>query len=328
MGQPANARVTNELARQICQRTQSAAVLEGSIAQIGNTYNLILNAGNCVSGETLATVSTEAPDKDHVLDALGKAAEDIRGKLGESLASIQKYNTPITEASTSSLEALKNYSLGLEARANKGEAQSVPFFKQAIALDPNFAMAYANLGQVEANMGERQVGADYTKKAYDLRDRASEVERFYIDSHYFENVNGDLDKTIQVYQSWIGTYPRDTIPRNNLGVAYQQLGQWDKALSQGLDALRMGPDESIYSIQVGASYLALGRLDECKATLNQAISRKIDVPWFHRILYQVAFVQNDAAEMERQLAVMSSSSPDAAAFAIWLRGNCCRASTA
>jgi eukaryotic-like serine/threonine-protein kinase len=321
MGQPANARVTNELARQICQRTQSAAVLEGSIAQIGNTYNLILNAGNCVSGETLATVSTEAPDKDHVLDALGKAAEDIRGKLGESLASIQKYNTPITEASTSSLEALKNYSLGLEARANKGEAQSVPFFKQAIALDPNFAMAYANLGQVEANMGERQVGADYTKKAYDLRDRASEVERFYIDSHYFENVNGDLDKTIQVYQSWIETYPRDTIPRNNLGVAYQQLGQWDKALSQGLDALRMGPDESIYSIQVGASYLALGRLDECKATLNQAISREIDVPWFHRILYQVAFVQNDAAEMERQLAVMSSSSPDAAAFAIWLPGD-------
>ena len=321
MGQPATARVTNELARQICQRTQSAATLEGSIAQIGNTYSLIINAANCASGETLATVSTEASDKDHVLDALGQAAENIRGKLGESLASIQKYNTPIAEASTSSLEALKNYSLGLEARANKGEGQSVPFFKQAIALDPNFAMAYANLGQVEANMGERQVGADYTKKAYDLRDRASEVERFYIDSHYFENVNGDLDKTIQVYQRWIETYPRDTIPRNNLGVAYQQLGQWEKALSQGLDALRLGPDESIYYIQVGASYLALGRFDECKATLNQAISRQIDVPWFHRILYQVAFVQNDAAEMERQLAAMSSSSPDAAAFAIWLRGD-------
>jgi eukaryotic-like serine/threonine-protein kinase len=321
MGQPANARVTNELARQVCQRTQSAAVLEGSIAQIGSTYNLIINAANCASGETLATVSTEAPDKDHVLDALGKAAEDIRGKLGESLASIQKYNTPITEASTSSLEALKDYSLGLQARANKGEAQSVPFFKQAIALDPNFAMAYANLGQVEANLGERQVGADYTRKAYDLRDRASEVERFYIDSHFFENVNGDLDKTIPVYQLWIETYPRDTIPRNNLGVAYQQLGQWDKALSQGLDALRMGPDESIYAIQVAASYLALGRLDECKATLNQAISRKIDVPWFHRILYYAAFVQNDAAEMERQLALMSNSSPDAAAFAIWLRGD-------
>src|ERR1700722_11478626 len=321
MGQPANTRVTNELARQICQRTQSAAVLEGSIAQIGNTYNLIIDAANCASGETLATVSTEAPDKDHVLDALGKEAEDIRGKLGESLASIQKYNTPITEASTSSLEALKEYSLGLQARANKGEAQSVPFFKQAIALDPNFAMAYANLGQVEANLGERQVGADYTKKAYDLRDRASEVERFYIDSHFFENVNGDLDKTIPVYQLWIETYPRDTIPRNNLGVAYQQLGLWDKALSQGLEALRMGPDESIYAIQVGASYLALGRLDECKATLQGAISRKIDVPWFHRILYYAAFVQNDAAEMERQLALMSNSSPDAAAFAIWLRGD-------
>jgi serine/threonine protein kinase len=321
MGQPANTRVTNELARQVCQRTQSAAVLEGSITQIGNTYNLIINAANCASGETLATVSTEAADKDHVLAALGQAAEDIRGKLGESLASIQKYNTPITEATTSSLEALKNYSLGLQARANKGEGQSVPFFKQAIALDPNFAMAYANLGQVQANMGERQAGADYTKKAYDLRDRASEVERFYIDSHYFENVNGDLEKTIPVYQLWIETYPRDTIPRNNLGVAYQLLGQWDKALSQGLEAVRMGVDESIYYIQVGASYLALGRFDECKATLNQAISRKIDVPWFHRILYYVAFVQNDAAEMERQLSVESSSSPDSAAFALWLRGD-------
>jgi eukaryotic-like serine/threonine-protein kinase len=321
MGQPATARVTNELARQICQRTQSAAVLEGSIAQIGNTYNLILNAANCASGETLATVSTEAPDKDHVLDALGKAAEDMRGKLGESLASIQKYNTPIAEASTSSLEALKDYGLGLQTRANKGEAQSVPFFKKAIELDPNFAMAYATLGQVESNLGEHQTGAEYTRKAYDLRDRASEVERFYIDSHYFENVNGDLDKTIQVYQLWIETYPQDTIPRNNLGVAYQQLGQWDKALSQGLEAVRMGVDESIYYIQVGVSYMALGRFDESKATLNQAISRKIDVPWFHRILYYDAFLQNDPAEMERQLSLMSNSSPDAAALAIWLRGD-------
>ncbi|HJZ50859.1 MAG TPA: serine/threonine-protein kinase, partial [Candidatus Acidoferrales bacterium] len=197
MGQPAAGRVTNELARQICQRTQSAAVMEGSIAQIGNTYNLILSALNCASGETLATATAQAPDKDHVLGALGQAAEDIRGKLGESLASIQKFNTPIGEATTSSLEALKDYSLGLQARANKGEETAAPFFKQAAALDPNFAMAYATLGQVQTNMGERSVGAEYTKKAYTLRDRASEAEKFYIDSHYYDNVTGDVDQGIQ-----------------------------------------------------------------------------------------------------------------------------------
>src|SRR5271170_2344725 len=178
MGQPATARVTNELARQICQRTQSAAVLEGSIAQIGNTYNLILNALNCASGETLATATAEAPDKDHVLGALGNAAEDLRGKLGESLASIQKFNTPIEEATTSSLEALKAYSLGTQARASQGEEPAAPFFKQAVSLDPNFAIAIATLGQVETNLGDRGVGAEYTKKAHSLRDRASEAEKF------------------------------------------------------------------------------------------------------------------------------------------------------
>ena len=210
MGQPATARVTNELARQVCQRTQSVAVMEGSIAQIGNTYNLILNAVNCASGEPLATASIEATDKDHVLAALSSAADNIRGKLGESLTSIQKYSVPINEASTSSLEALKAYSLGVQARGNKGEEPSVPFFKQAVALDPNFAMAFATLGQVEMNLGERSLGREYTQKAYALRDRASELEKFYIDTHYHENVNGDREKANQVYEVWKQTYPRDT----------------------------------------------------------------------------------------------------------------------
>src|ERR1700691_2188583 len=198
MGQPATARVTNELARQICQRTQSDAALEGSIAQIGNTYNLILNALNCASGETLAAANAEAPDKDHVLGALGNAAEDLRRKLGESLASIQKFNTPIEEATTSSLEALKAYSLGTQARASQGEEPAAPFFKQAVALDPNFAIAYATLGQVETNLGNRGAGIEYTKKAYSLRDRASEAENFYIDSHYYDNVAGDVEQANQV----------------------------------------------------------------------------------------------------------------------------------
>jgi serine/threonine protein kinase/tetratricopeptide (TPR) repeat protein len=321
MGQPANTRVSNEIARQICQRTQSVAVIEGSIAQIGNTYNLVLNAANCASGETLATVSTEAPDKDHVLGALGKAAEDIREKLGESLASIQKFNTPIEAATTSSLEALKAYSLALQLRANKGETDAVPPLKQAIADDPNFAMAYATLGQVETNLGEVQLGAEYTKKAYALRDRASEVERFYIDSHYYDNVNGDIDNGIRVYQLWIDTYPHDSIPRNNLGVAYQFIGQWDKALAQGLEAVRMGPDESIYYSQVCIGYVAQNRFDEARATIAQANARKLDVPLFHRLLYWVAFLQNDPAAMAREQSLLAASGPESAALALALEGS-------
>jgi eukaryotic-like serine/threonine-protein kinase len=320
MGQPAAGRVTNELARQICQRTQSAAVMEGSIAQIGNTYNLILSALNCASGETLATATAQAPDKDHVLGALGQAAEDIRGKLGESLASIQKFNTPIGEATTSSLEALKDYSLGLQARANKGEETAAPFFKQAVALDPNFAMAYATLGQVQTNMGERSVGAEYTKKAYTLRDRASEAEKFYIDSHYYDNVTGDVDQGIQVYQLWTQTYPRDAIPWNNLGVSYSLLGQWEKSLPAVRQANQLDPDDSISFVALAGSYVGLGRFDEAKATLDQAIARKLDVPNLHQMLYLLAFVQNDLSTMDRELSIFASKGPTAEALSFALAG--------
>ena len=318
MGQTPTARLTNDLARQVCQRTQSAAVLDGSIAQIGSTYNLVLNALNCASGETLATASSQATDKNQVLGALGKVAEEIRGKLGESLTSIQKYNTPIAEATTSSLEALKAFSLGMQARANKGEDSAAPFFKQAIALDPNFAMAYAVLGQVESNLGERNVGSEYTKKAYDLRDRASELEKFYIESHYHENVTGDSEQAIQVYLLWAQTYPQDSIPHNNLAVSYALLGQWQKALPEALEAHRLAPDESISYMVVGATYLGLGRFDEAKAILNDALSRKLDVPNFHRVLYLIAFAQNDQPVAVHELSILSNSAPDVAAAALAL----------
>jgi eukaryotic-like serine/threonine-protein kinase len=320
MGLPPTARVTNELARQVCQRTQSAAAIEGSIAQIGNTYNVILNAVNCASGETVATASAEAPNKDQVLGALGKAADEVRGKLGESLASIQKYSTPINQATTSSLDALKSYSLGMQARANKGEEAAVPFFKQAIALDPNFAMANATLGQVEMNLGEPAQGAAYTRKAYELRDRASEAEKFYIDTHYYENVNRDEEKAAQVYEVWRRTYPRDGIPINNLGVSYQMLGQWEKALELGRGALKTGDPESIYYMQVAVSYVALGRYDEAKAIIKEANDNKLDVPLFHRILYYAAVAQNDGAAMEHELSVLSGSPPETAAYALGLDG--------
>ena len=315
MGQPTTARLTNDLARQICQRTQSAAVLDGSIAQIGSTYNVILTALNCATGETLATAQSQAANKDQVLGALGKVAEDIRGKLGESLASIQKYNTPIAEVTTSSLEALKAYSLGMQARANKGEDAAVPFFKQAVSLDPNFAMAYAVLGQVEMNLAERTAGVEYTKKAYELRDRASELERFYIDSHYYDNVTGEDDKRRQAYELWAQAYPRDSIPHNNLGVGYTAFGMWDKALPEAREAYRLSPDEAISIYALAFTYVGLERYDEAKATIQEAQSRKLDVPLFHLTLYMAAFSQNDAAGMGRELAAYSSFSPESAAAA-------------
>jgi serine/threonine protein kinase len=318
MGQPATARITNELARQICQRTQSAAVLEGSIAQIGNTYNLILNALNCASGETLATATTEASDKDHVLGALGSAAEDIRRKLGESLASIQKFNTPIQEATTSSLEALKAYSLGTQTRTTQGDEAATPFFKQAVALDPNFAIAHATLGQVEWNQGEHALGVEYTKKAYALRDRASETEKFYIDSHYYGNVTGDFEQANQVYQLWAQTYPRDSIPFNNLAVSYALMGQWEKTLPVVRQAHQLAPDESIAYVGLGSTYVGLGRFDEAKATIDQALAAKLDVSNFHRILYLLAFLQNDSAAMERELSILASKGPENAASALVL----------
>jgi serine/threonine protein kinase/tetratricopeptide (TPR) repeat protein len=316
MGQAPTARLTNELARQVCQRTQSAAVLDGSIAQIGSTYNLVLNALNCASGEALATASSQAADKNQVLGALGKVAEEIRGKLGESLASIQKYNTPIAEATTSSLEALKAFSLGMQVRANKGEESAAPFFKQAITLDPNFAMAYAVLGQVETNLGAVSLGTEYTKKAYDLRDRASELERFYIESHYHENVTGDRQQADQVYQLWAQTYPRDAIPHGNLSVADVFLGQWEKALPEALEGHRLRPDDSLNYFQIATTYVGLGRLDEAKATINEALAKKLDVALFHVTLYQVAFLQNDPATMARELSAISSSSPEMGALAL------------
>jgi predicted Zn-dependent protease len=314
MSQPATARLTNDLARQVCQRTQSAAVLDGSIAQIGTTYSLVLNAVNCATGETLATAQTEAPDKNQVLGALGKVAGEIRGKLGESLASIQKFNTPIEQATTSSLEALKAYSTGTQTRHTKGDAVAGPFFKQAFTLDPNFAMAYAVFGQITSNLGDSATGAEYTQKAYDLRERASELEKFYIESHYYNNVLGDEEKTNQVYELWEQTYPRDAIPVHNLSVYYLQTGQYEKSLAKSQEAIRLEPDDSLSNLGLADDYLFLDRLDEAKATLNGSLAKKIDIPEFHSLLYGIAFLQNDSATMTHELDTLSKGSPVAAAI--------------
>jgi eukaryotic-like serine/threonine-protein kinase len=320
MNQAPTARLTIDLARQICQRTQSTAVLDGSIAQIGSTYNLVLNAVNCATGETLATAQAEASDKNQVLGSLGKVAADIRGKLGESLASIHKFNTPIEQATTSSLEALKAYSSGMQARRDKGDDVSEPFFKQAVELDPNFAMANAVLGQVNSNTGERETGVQYMQKAYDLRDRASDLERFYIESHYYENVTGEQQKAIQVYEQWAQTYPRDAIPPNNLSVAYLILGQPEKSLPKALEAHRLDPDDGISYMAVVSAYSELDRFDEARATINEAVAKKADVTGLHNLSYVLAFVQNDSATMARELDFLAKHNPGSANLGLGLEG--------
>ena len=192
MGQPAQAKLSPEIARELCQRTGSTAVLVGSIAQVGTQYLVTLKAVNCASGESLASAGAQAADKSHVLDALGKTASEIRNKLGESLSTVKKFDTPLEQASTPSLEALKAFSLGRKLLATSGEAEAIPFYKHAIELDSNFAVAYAWMGVASTDIGQPAVAAEYTRKAYELRDRSSEPEKYFILTVYQKEVIGNI----------------------------------------------------------------------------------------------------------------------------------------
>jgi eukaryotic-like serine/threonine-protein kinase len=301
MEQSANARLTPEIAREVCQRTSSTAVLNGSIAQIGNQYTLILKAINCATGDTLASVQEQANDKNHVLDALAKAGSDIRGKLGESLSMVKKYDTPVEQASTSSLEALQAFSLGRKVASSNDFAGSIVHFQRAIKLDANFAMAYAALGTAYNNIGEPGFGTQFAQKAYELRDRASERERLYIDSHYYQFVSGDLEKTAKSYEMWSQAYPRDEIPYTNLGSIDATLGRCEKSLAESQEAFRLNPSGLNYSNLVTA-FISLNRLDEAQVTAEDAQAKKLDSPYLRAALFQLAFLKNDAAGMAQHLS--------------------------
>jgi eukaryotic-like serine/threonine-protein kinase len=300
MGQPAEARLTNELARQVCQRSGSAAVLEGSIASLGGEYVLGLNAADCRTGQTLAQEQITAADKKEILGALGKGTTAMRRKLGESLASIEKFNTPLEQVTTPSLEALQAYSLGWKAILSGNHNDAVPPLERAISLDPNFAMAYAVLGTAELNLGETDLAAENTRKAYELRDRVSEREKFYISSHYNQIATGDLEKAIQDYQLWIEAYPRDFVPTNNLAACYATLGLDDKALSWFRSAQRIDPTSALSYGNVTRAYLTLGRLDEARAIAREARVRKFDLPDLHFYSYLIDFIQKDKEGMARE----------------------------
>jgi Flp pilus assembly protein TadD len=303
MDKPSDTRLTSEVAQEVCQRTNSAAVLHGSIAQIGSQYSLVLNAVSCAGGESLASTKAEASDKNHVLDALNDAASSMRSKLGESLSTVQKFDTPVEQATTPSLEALQKYSLARKIQLGQGDnAGAVSYYQRAIALDPNFAMAYAALGACYYNLGETSLAAQNTTRSYDLRERVSEAERFGIESRYQHFVTRDLEKARQAYDLWAQTYPRNYIPANNLGVIYDSLGQFSKSVDAYGKALKIEPSSGLTYANLVGSYLFLNRLQDAAATAAEAQSKKLDSPALRLNLYRLAFLQNDTSGMAQQLA--------------------------
>jgi tetratricopeptide (TPR) repeat protein/predicted Ser/Thr protein kinase len=303
MGHKPDAKLAPEIARELCQRAGSAAVLDGSIAQIGSQYLLTLKATDCVSGKSVASTEAQATDKNHVLDALGKIASGIRNKLGESLSTTQKFDTPLEQATTPSLEALKAFSSGLKVHGTSGDAPAIPFYKRAIELDPNFALAYAWLGLLYVDIGESGIAADYTRKAYELRDRTTEAEQYFIAARFHKVVTGNMEMAVQTCKLWMQAYPRLELPHNSLsGAIYPVTGQYQQGVAEGLEAVRLSPDFSPSYALLLFNYVSLNRLDEAKAIYAQALERKLTNPFFHRALYQMAFLQNDGAGMAQQLA--------------------------
>jgi Flp pilus assembly protein TadD/predicted Ser/Thr protein kinase len=302
MGQPADATVTSAVAREICERTSSAATISGSISMLGSQYVIGLNAADCQTGNSLAQEQVTANRPEGVLGALGNAVTQLRGRLGESLTSIQKFNTPLAEATTSSLAALKAYSTAEQIHAVKGDAQAIPYFKQAIQLDPNFALAYEGLGVAYSNLGEFSLEAENLSKAYDLRNRVTERERLLIVAMYNSGGTGDVDQARQAYQQWERTYPRDAVAPLDLGTLESGIGQWDESVNQTLLSLRLNPDDAIGYGNLAQNYMALGRLDEARSALDQAQSRHLDYPILHVYRYLLAFLQNDPATMKQQAA--------------------------
>jgi predicted Zn-dependent protease len=302
MGRSSSDRVTPEVAQDLCQRAQAKAVLAGSIAPLGSQYVIGLNVLNCQTGQSLAQEQVQAERKEDVLKALGEAATKLRGRLGESLSSIQKYDMPIRNVTTSSLEALKAFSLGTQMISEKGDAEAIPLFNRAIELDPNFALAYTLLSESYSNQGEYQQAREARIRAFELRDGVSERERFGIVAGYYNDVLGDLDKANHALELWAQTYPRASTPHLYLSNNYSYMGLYEKSLAEILENLRLEPAGGVEYGDLMGCYMNLNRLAEAKAVYPQVLAHKYDSAFFHQQLYAIAFLEGDEAEMSRQLA--------------------------
>jgi tetratricopeptide (TPR) repeat protein/class 3 adenylate cyclase len=297
MGRAPEERVTPQIARDLCQRTHSKAYLSGSIAGLGSQYVIGLKAVNCSTGNVLAEAQEQAAGKEAVLKALDSAAVNLRSKLGESLSSVEKYATPLAEATTPSLEALKAYSLGYKATSAKGDTAALPFYRRAIELDPNFAAAYANLSVAYSNLNEVGRAAENARKAYELREKVSEPERLSIEANYHLIATGELEKAAQAYELWQQAYPRDDSPNSNLGFIYGTIGNWEKFLQETREAVRMEPNNVVGYGNLGLAYMYRNQLDEAEAVCKQAEQRKLEGELLLGNRYVLAFLKGDASQM-------------------------------
>ncbi len=307
MGRKPDERITKDLAREISLRENAKAIISGSISSLGNDYVITLEANNAQTGDSLARQQVEASGKEQVLKSLDKAATDLRGKLGESLASIQQFTTPLEQATTSSLEALKEYSAGLSLHNRLNEEAAIPHLKRAIELDPNFASAYAVLGVASGNIGNAAEGKNDIEKAYELRDRASEHEKLYIEGHYYDILLGDYEKANDVYKKWHETYPRENRPLANLALGYQLLGDQEKALATASDDVQVDPSDPFGYYHQMCAYIFLNRFEEAKAVAQTAISRKAAAPSIHVNLSTLALIENDQAALQRASAAAAGT---------------------
>jgi eukaryotic-like serine/threonine-protein kinase len=300
MTRPAGTKLTPALARELCQRAGSKAYIAGAIGSLGNEYVLGLKAVNCQSGDTLAEEQVTALSKEKVLKALGEAASKLRGELGESLATVQRFDVPLYEATTSSLEALKAYSLGRNAVNEKGSAAGLPYHQRAIELDPDFAIGYLAVGGDYYSLGELGRASEYYTKAFQLREHASEREKLAIAASYYRTVTGELDKATQTYQEETESYPQNFRAYNNLGVALASLGQYEKAKEMERQGLHLAPDQMVFYANLANCALALQRLDETRQMIHEAQARKMDNVTFHNAHYALAFLGADSAAMAEQ----------------------------
>jgi eukaryotic-like serine/threonine-protein kinase len=320
MTRPEDTPLTPEVAREVCQRAGSKAYIAGQIAPLGNRYVIGLNAVNCRSGDTLAQEQVSAASKEKVLDTLGDAAARLRGELGESLATVQKFDVPLSQATTSSLEALKAFSLGVRAGMQKSTTQSIAYYQRAVELDPNFAAAYRGLANSYASLAELGRASEYQGKAFEFRSHSSEREKLAIAADYYRFVTGELDKSAQTYQEWIENYPRDDAAYSALGIAYASLAQYDKAAEAHRENLRLAPDVGAPYMNLGNCLLALQRFDEARQTAKAALAQNFDDYILRNELYALAFVGQDSAAVEEQAAWFRSQ-PDSEHFGLALESD-------
>ena len=300
MGRNVTDRITADVGREICLREGIKAMLSGSIDNVGGQYVLTLEATNAASGDSLGRQQTQADRKENVLNALHSAATKLRGQLGESIGTVQKYDMSLSMATTSSLDALKALTLGDAKHAAGDDLGAIPNYQQAIEIDPNFAMAYARLGTVYSNLGQTAQSEQNRQKAFELRDRASEREKLYIMSHYYAD-SGQLDKGITAYELYRQTYPRDSTPYNNLAVIYNQLGQFDNALENGKKAIELDPDALSGYGQVIQAYCGLNRVEEARATISAALQRKGSTKSYHIALASLDWAEGKDSDIEKEL---------------------------